>query len=88
MVATRKTNLCPHTSRCRVIPGHDQHLKSFDTIAELVVFAGETLVLLLEVGNVLCGLAQDGGLVELVRWRKAAKVLVESILKTLGLVLL
>lgn len=75
--------LCPDASWGPLISHHD-HLKALDTVSELAVLAGETLVLLLEVSDVLGGFAEDSGLVELVGWGKSAEILVALLFHVLN----
>lgn len=80
--------LSPDARGWRLISGHDEHLKALDAIPELVVLAGEALVLLLQMCNVLGRLAEDGGLVELVRGGESAEILLGILfeaISTLGL---
>lgn len=78
----QKNLLVPNASGS-VTPTHDEHLESLDPISELVVFAGQSLVLLLKVGNVFGCLAEDGGLVELVSGGKSTEILLAKFLLNL-----
>lgn len=77
-------SLLPDTCWWSLISGHNHHLETFHAISELTVLLREALVSLLKVCNVLGCLAEDGGLVELVGWGKAAEILVGIVFHALN----
>lgn len=72
----KENSLLPHGPLVVPTPAHDQHLEALDPIPQCRVLLGQGPVLLLQVGDVLGGLAQDGGLVQLVGRGNAAEVVV------------